>query len=272
MAELALAIAPICFTAFQGFVELQSKIRLFRHYKKEIKWLLRKVEVQEKCYKNEIQFLVIDALEDKHLAQSMITNDNHSHWKSPALLKAVEQHLRDQYSDFLSAYDDVQQALNKIQGKLAVFAPPDIKSPFFMFTRDKFRLAFNKDQYEEDINVIKESITELKRVRKTAGTFAKKFKPRKQIDPLEARGGTLSHITTTQVEIHHKTVKKYTSTRCFSASLQAFLQEQWTCRNPSHSQHKGTLFLSCVSEKHHEPSVVWLLESSGIHEYTTRQR
>lgn len=267
MAELALAIAPILLSACQGFVVLKKKIHVFRHYKKEVKWLHRKVEVQAKCYKGEMHHLVINALEDKHKAQSMISDDNHAYWKDPDLESTFQQYMGHLFVEFLSAAQDVHQALVNIEAKLAIFAPPDVKSPLFKATRDKFRLAFKKDQYQDDIDTLKESISELKRVRKLAATFAKKPTNKgKQID----LGGGKSHLTTTDPTVYHNTVRQYRYIRHLSTSFQAFLQEQWTCCSPSHSQHKGTLFLSCASER--RPSVVWSLESIGIRGLTTMLR
>jgi len=267
MAELALAIVPIFLSACQGFIVLQEKFDVFRHYKKEIKWLRRKVDIQAKCFKCEMHHLVINTLEDKHKAQSMI--DNHENWKDPDLESAFEQYMGHEYDNFLLAARDVHEALVNIEAKLAVFAPPDVKSPLFRATRDKFRLAFKKDQYQEDIDTLKESICELKRVRKQAAAVAKtSIKREKQLD--RERRDTLAHLAAIDLAVHHDTVRQYRFVRSLSSSFQAYLREQWTCCNPSHSHHKGTLFLTCASER--RPSVVWLLESSGAHGYTTRLR
>lgn len=262
MAELALAIVPIFLSACQGFVLLHGKIVLFRHYKREVKWLRRKVDVQARCYKSEIHHLVIDTLDDdKPTAESMIADHKHAYWTDPNLETTFKQYMGDLFDEFLLAVQDVHEALAKIEDELSVLAPPDHNTPRFKATKDKVRLAFKKPEYQEHIDELKESIQELRRVRKEAAARSKKSIKSKERRDKERRD-TLTDLTTLALAVHNDTVRQCGAIRSFSSSFQTYLQEQWTCCNQSHSSHKGTLFLSCAPERRR--SVAWLLESSGI--------
>ncbi|KAM7209960.1 hypothetical protein V8F06_014659 [Rhypophila decipiens] len=257
MADVALGVIPIFFTACQGFVVLLDKIHLFRHYKKEIHWLRLKVSVQSKCYKDEIHRLVIATL-DAHKAQSLIADDNHSEWKDPNLESTFQQYMGKLFPDFLSAVQLIHEALASIQNKLDAFAAPDIKSPRFKAIRDQFKLAFNRDRYKEDIDTLKETIAELKRVRKLAATFGKHA----------AKQQRTRNAATPDMAAHLQTVEQYNTIRSLSSAFQDFLQTQFTCCCLSHSHHNGRLFLTSRAPK--QPSLIWLLETAGKERHTTK--
>ncbi|KAK0721114.1 hypothetical protein B0H67DRAFT_609558 [Lasiosphaeris hirsuta] len=144
MAEVALAIVPIFFSTVRGFMIVKEKVQLLRHYRKEVEWLRTRVDVQARCFKGEVHYMCIDAL-DTHTAQSLITDDAHAYWKSQDLEATLETHMGDLYPQFGRAIEEVKGALAQIEAKLAVFAPLDATSPLLKATKDKFRLAFKKE-------------------------------------------------------------------------------------------------------------------------------
>lgn len=264
MADIALGVIPIFFSACQGFVVLLDKIHLLRHYKKEIRWLRLKVSVQSRCYKSEIHRLVIATL-DTHKAQSLISDDNHSEWKNPDLERIFKQYMGVLFPDFLSAVQLIHEALASIQDKLDAFAPPDIHSPRIRSIRDQFKLAFNKEKYKEDIDNLKEMIAELKRVRELAATFAEQSAKSKSRAVKQQK----ARIAPTPDIGHYDTVVQYKAVSSLSSTFQDFLQQQWSCCSPSHS-HSGRLFLTSVFKP--QPNVVLLLESDGQEGQTARRR
>jgi hypothetical protein len=124
-ASFALSTLPILFTAIQGFLFLQQKINLLRHYRKEVEWLRTKVDVQALCFKNEIHHLLIDAL-DAYTAQSLIRDDGHAHWKNKGLDDALKKHMGDMHPVFIKVVEEVRAASVQIMAKLSVFAQPDV--------------------------------------------------------------------------------------------------------------------------------------------------
>lgn len=125
MAEIALAVVPIFFGALRGFKIVKEKVHLLRHYRKEVKWLRKRVEVQARCFKGEVHYVCIDTL-DTQTAQSLITDDDHVYWNSDALDATLRAHMGDLYDEFCQAMKEVKDALVQIEAKLAVFAAPDL--------------------------------------------------------------------------------------------------------------------------------------------------
>ena len=163
-------------------------------------------------------------------------------------------------------------ALEQIKTKLAIFAPPDVtvssailclgwrltrltaflQSPWFQATRDRFRIAFRKQEYYEDICALKECIAELKRIRKLAKKHseAKTKRPHKEYNEPTAEPFSGSYVTT---------VRQYKAIWRLSLDFQALLQQQWSCSDGSHS-HSGRLFLRYISQQNY---IAWLLEYAG---------
>jgi len=126
MAELALAIVPIFFSAVRGFSLIREKAHLLRHYHREIKRLRDKVDAQCRNLKGEIHHLIIDTLE-VHLADSIIRDDDHEYWKNAALEAALKRHLGNEYPNFVQGIEEINAELAEITNKLAVFTPPDVR-------------------------------------------------------------------------------------------------------------------------------------------------
>jgi hypothetical protein len=128
-----------------------------------------------------------------------------------------------------------------------------LQSTLLRAAGDRFRIALRKEEYTEDIYVLKEWIAELKRIRKLAraigGESAAKAKDtqKEQNEPME------SDVTT---------VRQYRAVRRLSLEFQALLQRQWSCCDRSHSYHSGRLFLRCISQQN---CIAWLLEDAGRH-------
>jgi hypothetical protein len=122
--SLTLNILPIFFSAVDGFSILQKKIRLMRHYRKEVQWLRTKVDVQARCFKGEIYHLVIDTL-DARKAQLLIRDDDHPYWKNKDLESTLAKHIGELSPEFIRAVREVDAALVQIKAKLAIFAQPD---------------------------------------------------------------------------------------------------------------------------------------------------
>ncbi|KAK0655631.1 hypothetical protein B0T16DRAFT_302382, partial [Cercophora newfieldiana] len=114
MAEIALGVVPIFFGAVRGFSILQGKIHLLRHYRKEVKWLRTKVDVQSRCFKGEVHHVVIDTL-DTHTAQSLITDDDHKYWKDKNLEGQLKRHMGELHAEFVRALEEVKSALMQIE-------------------------------------------------------------------------------------------------------------------------------------------------------------
>ncbi|KAK1829445.1 hypothetical protein QBC39DRAFT_356579 [Podospora conica] len=256
MAEIALAVVPIFFGALRGFKIVKEKVHLLRHYRKEVKWLRKRVEVQARCFKGEVHYVCIDTL-DTQTAQSLIRDDEHAYWNSDALDATLRAHMGDLYDEFCEAMKEVKEALVQIEAKLAVFAPPDLATPLFHTTRDRFRVAFKKEEYKEDIGNLKVSIAELKRIRKLAKAVQRSSASR--VERPQPENASVAAGVPEEDDL--VAVRQYRESKHLSSSLQSLLSLHWSCATSAHLNHSGRLFLvGSVSERN---SVLCLLESAG---------
>ncbi|KAK4451549.1 hypothetical protein QBC34DRAFT_57530 [Podospora aff. communis PSN243] len=256
MAEIALGVVPIFFGAVRGFSLLRDKLHLLRHYRKEVKWLRTKVEVQSLCFKSEVHHIIIDIL-DTRTAQSLITDDDHTYWKDKDLEGQLRRHMGELHPEFHRALEEVKKALMQIEAKLAVFATPDTTSPIFQATKDKFRLAFRKEEYKEDIAELKEWVAELKRIRKLARAMQKSAVLRGKETEKENSECVVEMEQPFERDLG--VVKQYRRLRHLSSSCQSVL-ERWTCSSSAHSYHGGRLL---AGQSPRQDSIFLVLETSG---------
>ena len=136
-----------------------------------------------------------------------------------------------------------------------------LQLPLFKATKDKFRIAFRKEEYKEDIQALKEWIAELKRIRK----LARDIKNESAAKAKETQKEQNEPMTGLFAESDVTTVRQYRAIRRLSLEFQALLQQQWSC-DLSHSYHSGRLFLRCISQQN---CIALLLEYAGRHGYTS---
>lgn len=117
MAELALAIAPICLSAIAGINVARKKLKILRHHDKEIKRLRKKFNAQTDIFLDECQLLFQDFL-DPDEAEAIIGNPNHPRWSSPELSEQIKNHLGRKYTAFSEAIDEVKDLIASLTSGL----------------------------------------------------------------------------------------------------------------------------------------------------------
>ena len=117
MAELALAIAPICLSAIAGINIARKKLKILRHHGKEIKRLRKKFTAQTDIFLDECQLLFQDFL-DPNEAEAIIENPNHPRWSSPELSEQIRNHLGRKYTAFSEAIDEVKDLIASLTNGL----------------------------------------------------------------------------------------------------------------------------------------------------------
>ncbi|KAK5655513.1 hypothetical protein OQA88_5784 [Cercophora sp. LCS_1] len=254
MAEIALAVVPIIFAAVKGFSEIKEKTNTLLHYRKEIEWLRDKVDIQACRLDGEVRRLVFDVL-GTHRARLLIKDYEHPNWKNKDLEDAVRNHMGDLQPRFTRALGEVKTSLLQIQARLAVFAQPDVTAPLHQITRDKFRIAFKKKEYKDDLNNVREWMAELKEISELARKLQKSCRNQEAAERREEELAMANFSEETDLN----TLKQFRASRQLSTSVQEFLRQKWECAS-SHSHHSGRLF---VGGELPRTGVLWLLEARG---------
>ncbi|KAI9146995.1 Short chain dehydrogenase virK [Paramyrothecium foliicola] len=167
MAELALAIAPLCLSAIAGINFARKKFKIFRHHDKEIKRLRKKFTAQADIFLDECQLLFQDFL-DAQEAEAIIENPDHPRWSSPQLSEQIRNHLGRKYTAFKEAIEEVKTLTAALsQGLDAGTAENTHREKI----REAINVVTNKSKYESLIQELKESNQEIKRLRKTASVL-----------------------------------------------------------------------------------------------------
>lgn len=115
--------------------------------------------------------------------------------------------------------------------------------------REAFTTAFRSQGFKDDIDTLKESLAELKRLRKNAG----RLRQQKQMwsNPSPASQS-------------QDAVRTFKAARAASSDFHAFLQSAPACDKDSHSHHNIKLMLRCVPlQDSEEAKLTMLLEFNG---------
>lgn len=117
MAELALAILPLCFSAVKGIIIAKKKLKILRHNQKEIKRLRKKFNSQTDIFLDECQLLFQEFLSPQE-AEALIDDENNPEWTSPALGEKVKIYLGRRYGTFCEAVGEIKDAINSLSDAL----------------------------------------------------------------------------------------------------------------------------------------------------------
>ncbi|KEY65506.1 hypothetical protein S7711_09296 [Stachybotrys chartarum IBT 7711] len=218
MAELALAIAPLCLMAITGIHRAHKKLKILRHHGKEIKRLRKKFTAQADIFLDECQLLLQDFLDPKE-AEALIEATNHPRWNSPQLSEQIRSHLGRKYEAFSDAVNEVKNHIGTLSEAL------DAKANSYNnhTMKEAVDVMLNKSKYESLIEGFKESNQDIKRLRKTASKIQ-----RCQIKGLK-RSRLLPPLY--QEVMQHS--------RSFHDALRTF----WSCIQAQHTSHEVRLLL-----------------------------
>ncbi|OTA79297.1 hypothetical protein M434DRAFT_38355 [Hypoxylon sp. CO27-5] len=239
--SLALGIAPLCISAIGCLTLLSSKLKVFRHHSKEIKQIRKKLKIQGGWFRDEIYLLLLQVV-DAQVVATMMENHDHPRWKDREFEARMKSHMGSNYDLFQETIDEVREIIEDLLHKLSCFVPPETAVPLSKSTKDAFRIAFQKEEYIESLEALKESNAELRRLRKTASKI--KINQRK-IDHLQIPSG-------------------YEAVQNMSSSLYNLLHTRYSCNVNANSHHTITLMLNSTDET--TPNVNLFFEHKSLFE------
>lgn len=125
--SLTLGILPIFLSALEGFSILRAKLKILRHYAREVKRVRRKLTVQTGIFEDEVHFLLMEILEPR-MVQSMMEDGTHAQWTVPDVETLLRSHLgAAKYPQYIETTQEVEVTIKGIQARLAFFADPGEK-------------------------------------------------------------------------------------------------------------------------------------------------
>ncbi|KAI1143644.1 hypothetical protein F5Y05DRAFT_2035 [Hypoxylon sp. FL0543] len=233
--SLTLGIAPLCLTAIKGLTRLSSKLKVFRHHRKEIRRIRKKLRIQQDWFRDEWHLLLLQII-DAHLAGAMMGDPNHPQWQAKEFEADLKSYLGSKYDPFHETIDEVRKSISELLEKLSYFAPPDTAIPLHKSAKDAFRIVFEKQDYYESLENLKELNAELRRLRKMASKI----------------GGCRSKTDRLSIPSGYKAVQEMSSSLC------GLVHTRISCTAGTSSHHSVKLLLESADET--TPNINFLFE------------
>ncbi|KAK7997456.1 hypothetical protein PG989_005496 [Apiospora arundinis] len=227
MAELALAILPLCIGTIKGIAVTRKRLKVLKHHDSEAKRLQKKFRAQSAVFMDEMQLLLQEAV-GRDEAQALIEDTTDTQWSSQRLEAQLKRYMGRKYEDFEETMIEIRDCTSNLNEKLNVdmedTTSPEVKIKASERMRQAVHIMMKKSSYQSTLGDLKESIQDLKRLRKTAAKIQQcpsKSHP-KRTRPLPE--------SFQQVTQHSKS---------FYDALRSF----WSCFQAQHTSHDLRLLL-----------------------------
>ncbi|KAK7937955.1 uncharacterized protein PG986_014823 [Apiospora aurea] len=204
MAELALAVIPLCLGAIKGINTVRKKLKLLRHHDSEL--------------------LLQEVLGPKQ-AEALIENTDDPGWNSPDLDNGIRAYLGRKLDRFRETVDGIEGLVRSLSESLnantAEMTEPKKKAPR---VREALDIVINRSKYETFIDNFKEANQEMKRLREAALKF-------QQHETKSLSKGSKPLPRSYQQVAHH------------SKSFYEALRASWACSQSQHMGHDVLLLI-----------------------------
>ncbi|KAK8863006.1 hypothetical protein PGQ11_009241 [Apiospora arundinis] len=165
MAELALAIVPLCFAAIKGTRVVLKRLKILRQHNIEIKRLQKKFRTQTDNFLDECQTFLQELLDDYDLAEELVKDDTHPMWNTVQLDNQIKNFLGRRTDRFEEIMNDIHEKISGLDMALNSVSL-DTKLKGLENTKGAIDVMLKRTKYDSWIDQFKESIHELKNVRK----------------------------------------------------------------------------------------------------------
>ncbi|KAK8051671.1 hypothetical protein PG993_003056 [Apiospora rasikravindrae] len=227
MAELALAILPLCIGTIKGIAVARKRLKVLKHHDSEAKRLQKKFRSQSTVFLDEMQLLLQDVV-GRDQAQALIEDTTDTRWSSEELQGQLKEYLGRRYEDFQEAVAEVRDCTTALNEKLNTgmedATSPEVKIKASERMQQAVHVMMKKSSYQNILGELREATEELKRLRKAAAKIQQcpPKSHRKRVRPLPE--------SFQQVAQH---------SRSFYDALRSF----WSCFQAKHTSHDLRLLL-----------------------------
>ncbi|KAK1759053.1 hypothetical protein QBC47DRAFT_336709 [Echria macrotheca] len=242
--SLTLGIVPILGGSVKLYKSAHSKLKIARHFSREVDRIRRQFDRQKQFFLNEIRLLLRLVLDDESLIQEMVADGGHERWQSPRLNRALLDRLGDNCCVLEEVAEDVTKIINHAEEGLECFDRLEAvreRDERFKDTvkrvKSSLKVAFDKSKFDqwiadlrstnEDLKLLREQVTELTSKPKT--TCASMRSSNKKRLPSDFRS--------------------YGITRRASRALHDALWTAWSTRDAAHFRHVVRLFLETKADE-----------------------
>ncbi|KAK5653228.1 hypothetical protein OQA88_9127 [Cercophora sp. LCS_1] len=175
--SIALGVAPLCLAALKGSRRLKDKIKLVRDYDGEVTRFRAKLKTQISVFRDESQLLLQSAGIQRGIAARMVHDCSHEHWAAANLEQCIQDHLGDKYIEVKETSERIANQIGKIEDLLQRLETEDSSRSSLHVRAQRaghaLWLAMRTSTIEESMGSLNETISDFRRLRKTARAFQK---------------------------------------------------------------------------------------------------
>ena len=117
MAELALAILPLCIGTIKGIAVARKKLKVLKHHDSEAKRLQKRFQLQSDIFLDEMQLLLQEVV-GRDEAQALIEDTAETRWSSEVLEAQLKQYMGRKYEDFEDTMAEIREHTSALNEKL----------------------------------------------------------------------------------------------------------------------------------------------------------
>jgi hypothetical protein len=117
-ASLVFGILPLVAGALKAYRSAYSKFKTFRHYSREVKRLLTKIDAQKQIFQNETHRLLRVVVREKDIVSAMAADYIADGWSDPDLEERLRGRLRDSYECCQNLVEEITLTLSQLEDGL----------------------------------------------------------------------------------------------------------------------------------------------------------
>jgi len=156
IAVLILKALPTAVETLKKCNEAIGEVKKWIRYKKEVQSLIRTLENERLRLENAYEKLLIGVVPPSRI-EAMIADPEGRHWKEEETQRKIRARLWRSYKRFEEIMDEMKDAVNKFEGKIAPLA--ELGRKVSLFKRTSFTI--NRADFADELTTIKDGITSI---------------------------------------------------------------------------------------------------------------
>lgn len=117
IAGVVLGAIPLVISGLEHYAEGVLTIKIMFNYPSEFRSLSRRLRVEQDIFRNNIELLLHDCVEDSVLTE-LLENVGGKEWSNPVVEKALARKLRISYSVYLETVESMDKTLREFKERL----------------------------------------------------------------------------------------------------------------------------------------------------------
>ncbi|KAI0101745.1 hypothetical protein GGR51DRAFT_529213 [Nemania sp. FL0031] len=234
--SLTLGLAPLVIEAFKGFRTAKAKLRIFKHYSRELKRIQEKFEIQQIIFESECELLFLQVT-GNHSQVTRLFRARELDLNASRVLTETSGYLGRRAEAFNSAFEGIRASLQDLGDELESFHPFESERKYdetlratVRRLRDRLKITTNMTNYNNALERLREYNSDLKSIIK----YARKWK------------GDLPRIPVQDVVNGPKPprweVQGFRRVRLAALAFHKATVGNWICEEPKHQRHLIRLF------------------------------